>query len=915
VALVPLALSYELLPEDQSFYDELQEPPQPPQSPRTHFLALLAWLWRLMSGELPSHGDALLRFGAPRTLGAGTNLPGLLSEVQDQLVSLTSLSALHVRAISELLALPQAQVLGALQESGFPVRLSRLGVGMVLSDAERWALALQAATLLRRKLPKQWAMWLVEPILARRESELRGRPPTHLADVAPEPAAKRATSGDDAVGAKAPLFSIDKVVATLVMELEAAEGEALAAVEALRRCGVDEVTEEHLLRQLLQERDGRHCLPPPLARGAASIVAERLGIGSFAEPSAATPCMPSEVTPLWPIERATSKHKSNDEALGRWGFKDTQFVARLVDGRPAVRITSQRYGAIGGQPLFQLWSFFQTELGISMGVQERVRERSLPDLPPPAEGLVERLLEVVPAAHIHSDVEARVRAGTGHGLADIWRLRAGENLHRMPDIVVRPDTEEEVLAVLQAAKGEVPYAIVPVGGGTNVTSATNCPPQEVDARPFVALDMRGLCRVVWVNVEDRMALVEVGITGSALKDALSQKGVTMGMEPDSMEFSTLGGWIATRASGMKRARYGNIEDMILEVRTATPIGMFWQHHGQSACGSAADNPAFSRSSTSVELPGLALGSEGCLGVMTSAIVRVRPLPPVVEYQSAIFPDWEHGAAWMRSVAHLPAAMRPASCRLMDQKQLRLSRALREEEQGGGLRAILKEAVLRFRGVDIEKASAVTILFEGSRAEVALQKRALGELLGPAGGQWGGAGPGEAGYALTFAIAYLRDFGLDYRILSESLETLAPWSAVAKVWPMVLAAVTAEHQALRLPGKPFLSLRMTQIYDEGAVLYMYLAVSTAGLTSEHALRAFERLEQAARQAVLEAGGCLSHHHGTGKLRGALLPQTQASLLSTALHELKAAVDPENALGARNGVWSQAPCSSEPCLGQP
>merc|ERR1719359_1209768 len=96
------------------------------------------------------------------------------------------------------------------------------------------------------------------------------------------------------------------------------------------------------------------------------------------------------------------------------------------------------------------------------------------------------------------------------------------------------------------------------------------------------MDMRGLARVRWVNREDGVALIEAGITGVALKEALRKKGVTMGMEPDSMEFSTLGGWIATRASGMKRARYGNIEDMVVEVQVVTPSGILWQHHGEPA---------------------------------------------------------------------------------------------------------------------------------------------------------------------------------------------------------------------------------------------------------------------------------------------------------------------------------------------
>jgi len=546
-------------------------------------------------------------------------------------------------------------------------------------------------------------------------------------------------------------------------------------------------------------------------------------------------------------------------------------------------------------------------MGVSMGVRDTLPEKPLPDLPPPADGLVAQLSEVLPNARIRSDVEARLRGGTGHALADIWRLRIRETL-RMPDAVVRPETEDEVLAVLRAAEsGSVRFAVVPVGGRTNVTSATACPEKTVDSRPFVAMDMRGLSKVLSVNKEDGLAHVQAGITGSALKEALRKQGVTMGMEPDSMELSTLGGWIATRASGMKRAKYGNIEDMLLEVRLATTGGIVWQSHGSKGSVGAA---AFSRTSSGMDLRGLVLGSEGCLGIVTSAVVRVRPLPEAVEHQSVIFPNWDLGAKFMREVARLPAAIRPTSCRLMDNRQLKLAQALREDDSRGQLRTLAKQAFLRMNGVSLEGASAVTLLFEGSRQEVVLQKRALGPLVRSTQGLWGGASSGEAGYALTFAIAYIRDFGLDYRILSESLETLAPWSVVASVWPAVQAAVIEEHRALRIPGRPFLSVRMTQLYDEGAVLYMYMAISTAGLTCQRALQVFQRLEHTARRAILDAGGCLSHHHGVGKIRAELLPSGLEPLVADAARGVKAVMDPRNVLGAGNGAWWTPPSSLTP-----
>ena len=713
------------------------------------------------------------------------------------------------------------------------------------------------------------------------------------------------SQADKETGEAPAVLDLAALAGAFESHLLAAEKAAERASEVLRQSGTVEITEEHLVQQLLSHGGE---VPPPLAQGAAAIVASRfkstrsLGTSKCKQPvrGSMTP-----VAPLWPAHEADQL--KNDESLDRWGFKDTKFVAQYVDGKPAAQISSQRYKAFGRQPLFRLWELFQRQLAVPLNVRDMMAELPMPELPKPAEGLEEVLAKVLPSGRARFDAESRIRAGTGHGLADIWRLRTRQ-MARFSDAVVCPESEEEVQALLKAAVAfnrGVGFGIIPVGGRTNVTSATLCPPKEVDPRPFVSLDMRGLSGVLWVNAEDGVAMIEAGITGMDLKTALTQHGVTMGMEPDSMELSTLGGWIATRASGMKRARYGNIEDMVLEVRVVTPTGPIWQRHGDPRVPGQSQT-AIGRASTNIGLPALVLGSEGCLGIITSAVVRVRPLPEVVEYQSVVFPDWDRGAAWMREVARMPAGLRPASCRLMDQNQLQLAQALKEgSEQKGtlaSLRASLREAFLYWKGVSLAQASAATLVFEGSHAEVKLQMKEVTKLVSKAGGIWGGASSGAAGYTLTFAIAYLRDFGLDYRILAESLETMAPWSAIHEVWPKVTAAVAEKHRELCLPGRPFMSCRMTQLYDEGGVLYMYIAVCTNGLEPKRALEAFETLEHSARQAILDAGGCLSHHHGVGKLRASLLPQTQSPALTQVLRDFKTALDPSNVLAAGNGIWA-------------
>ena len=870
VALVPLAMSYELLPDDESLYKEMCGLPRDPL--RT--ADLLLWVLRGIRGELPPIGEAFMRFGKAQKFESSSDLDVVVSAVQKELVADTSLTTLHCKALQEFLQKPDLDKVIKSMSCELDIRSSCCH-SLVLRDCERWPLLIQATTVspFRRRLPRPWAKWLVE---GQDESVETGQ----ACDLDLES-----------------LESLESLAKSLCSHLSAAEEAAQKCLDSLRMSGVVEVTEEHLVQELLATSS----LPPPLARGAASIVA-KAPFGAFGGVTKGKPrALPSSVTLLWPTSEAELK---DEESLDRWGFKDTKFIAQYVDGRPAAQISSQRYKALGRQPLFRLWELFQRQLSVPLNVRDMLPERPIPDLPAPAHGLEESLTAAVPG-RVLVDSESRLRAGTGHGLADIWRLRTRQ-MERFPDAVVRPETEEEVQALLSTAMSYnhgLGFGIIPVGGRTNVTSATKCPSKEVDSRPMVSLDMRGLNRVLWVNAEDGVAMIEAGITGMDLKRSLKHQGVTMGMEPDSMELSTLGGWIATRASGMKRARYGNIEDMVLEVRLITPGGAIWQRHGDPK---AQAETAIGRASTNIGLPAMVLGSEGCLGIITSAIVRVRPLPQVVEYQSVVFPDWDRGASWMREVARMPAGLRPASCRLMDQNQLQLAQALKEGSEQSGtwhtLRTSLRDAILSWKGVSLQEAAAVTLVFEGNRAEVNLQKKEISKLVTLAGGIWGGAAGGAAGYTLTFAIAYLRDFGLDYRILSESLETMVPWSTIHEVWPAVKLAVQSKHRQLRLPGKPFMSCRMTQLYDEGGVLYMYMAISTTGLEPQHALKAFETLEHAARCAILNAGGCLSHHHGVGKLRASLLPETQSPVLAQALRNFKMALDPSNILAARNGTWS-------------
>ena len=169
---------------------------------------------------------------------------------------------------------------------------------------------------------------------------------------------------------------------------------------------------------------------------------------------------------------------------------------------------------------------------------------------------------------IVSGPEGRFRHGHGHTVSEIDAIR-GEGLPRVPDYVLYPSTEEQVTGIVKEA-GEHGVVLMPYGGGTNVTEALRCLPHE--ERPIVSVDMSRLDAIEWIDPVNRMAKIQAGAAGGTIMKQLAEHGFTMGHEPDSVEFSTLGGWIATNASGMKKNRYGNIEDIILDVTVVSALG-------------------------------------------------------------------------------------------------------------------------------------------------------------------------------------------------------------------------------------------------------------------------------------------------------------------------------------------------------
>ncbi|CAE7901258.1 ADPS [Symbiodinium sp. KB8] len=535
-------------------------------------------------------------------------------------------------------------------------------------------------------------------------------------------------------------------------------------------------------------------------------------------PVASGPARHTEVRPLWPDD-ASGKQPDN------WSFVET----RCFEGPSGHR---------------KLWSFLEHELRVALAQRTEMDAKDALDLPPPPPRLLDSLRTAVDAEMVSLSSQARIRAGTGQSLADMWSLHTGTGLPRMPDAVVHPRSEDDVCALLKAAHGDNGFLVIPVAGGTNVTSSTSCPSREEESRPVVAVDMLEMKRMVWVKPEDGLACFEAGITGQALKDELLREGLTMGLEPECWERSTLGGWVASRATGLKQARYGDIEEVLVEIRVATSSGLLWQHGGHlkyqqsdPACP-AKGGPISScgRKSTGVELPGLLLGSQGCLGVITAAVIRVHAVPELTQGGSLAFPSWEQGARFARDVARLPKALRPASCWLVDAKQLEMAEALHHVDSVGrhSMQPLPSHQV------------AAEILLEGSREEVDAQKCMLHQLAATHVGTWGAAG--KLLHQLSLTLPHVRQLGIGYDVFMDSIEILIPWASLEATISAVSEVASSGHRDLDFPGTPYISFGLGQLLAERAVLTVHLATSVAGLDPSSALPAFSRWRHSVEAAV-------------------------------------------------------------------
>lgn len=464
---------------------------------------------------------------------------------------------------------------------------------------------------------------------------------------------------------------------------------------------------------------------------------------------------------------------------------------------------------------------------------------------------------------VSQNAEDRLAHACGQSLPDWVSLRWGK-FPAFPDGVAMPRDETQVRQILDYAKSNR-VAVIPYGGGTSVVGHINPLP---DGLPTLTLDLSFLNQLLDLDETSRLAAFQPGICGPDLEAALNAHGYSLGHFPQSFELSTLGGWVAARSSGQQSYYYGRIEDLFAGGTLETPSG----------CLELPTTPA---SAAGPDLRQVVLGSEGRLGVLTRAVVRIRSLPETEQFYGVFFPDWESGIEAARALAQEKVAL----------SMIRLSTPQETEttlELSGKERLVtLANRGLPVLGYGRERALLVFGVTGPARTARQAYRQAV-EICRSRHGTPPIAMIGRLWRKSRFLTPYLRNTLWDLGYGLDTLETALPWSRFLHAAQEIPGAL---RQAAQIQDRRILVFaHLSHVYKDGASLYVtYLFPLLPG--PDETLAFWQGLKTAASHTILEHGGTISHQHGVGLDHAGYLPAEKGDLGMRLLRSLAEAVDPQ------------------------
>lgn len=514
------------------------------------------------------------------------------------------------------------------------------------------------------------------------------------------------------------------------------------------------------------------------------------------------------------------------------------------------------------------WGDEATHYPLTESAARFLAERLGPGQPMP-DAALERVLAAVPASRLpfhpllDADPETRLRHARGQSLPDWVALRSGR-IPAFPDAVAYPTSDEEVRSLFDLCRTSG-ARLIPYGGGTSVVGHIN---PLADERPTLAVDLSRLRRLLDLDEISRLATAEAGASGPELERQLNARGYTLGHYPQSFEYSTLGGWIATRSTGQQSYYYGRIEDHFAGGHLETPVGPL-------------DLPPFPASAAGPDLRHLVLGSEGRLGIITRAVIRIRRLPEREGFYGAFFHDWRSGVEAIREIAQAETAV--SMLRLSDAVESEVTLVLSGKDRLVGW----ADRGLRALAYGPERCLLVYAV-TGSHRATSHARREAESIIRRHGGLLTGSLIGRLWRKSRFRTPYLRNTLWEHGYATDTLETALAW---ARLLPAAAELRSTLSRGLEASGERVLAFaHLSHLYRDGASLYLtYLFRRSAD--PDETLHRWHRLKEAASRLIVAHGGTISHQHGVGTDHADYLPSEKGPLGTRVLQAVCRTFDPE------------------------
>jgi alkyldihydroxyacetonephosphate synthase len=445
----------------------------------------------------------------------------------------------------------------------------------------------------------------------------------------------------------------------------------------------------------------------------------------------------------------------------------------------------------------------------------------------------------------------------GSGTVDVAKSLRGE-FRNPPDVIAYPRTEQDIVDLFDWC-GSNHLAVVPYGGGTSVTGGVN-PPEHDRYRGVVSIDMKHFDKVLEVDAASQSARIQAGVLGPSLEKQLKPSGLTLRFFLQAWEFSSLGGWIATRAAGHYATAYTQIDDHVQSLRVVTPAGN-------------VESKRFPVSGSGPNPDRLFLGSEGALGIITEAWIRLHKRPTHRAMTAVRFADYDKAVEAVRVLSQ--SGLNPANARLIERE---------EAEYTGSSDGTFDILVLGFESADHPVDHWMS--------------RAL-EICSDHGGKWDAASLDGAQISDAGANSwrhkflrgpYLREYAIARGVMRETMETAVTWGRFAALREHVKAET---HRAIReVTGRPgSVTCRFTHIYPDGPAPYFtWFAYGDKSRLPEQ----FMAIKQIGEQAMVDAGGTVTHHHSLGRDHRPWYDKERPELFAAVLKSAKRALDPNQIL---------------------